>query len=215
MNKVVALFKKLGVDVLTRWRTAFNMIIDSKDWQSDQELKTLPPLDILLAFEDYSRVREREFEEKMRREQVEKTRRERKAREAFKELLQQLLDAGKIKARSKWKDVYPSFQDDERYLNLLGNPGSNPIELFWDIVDNLDQKLDKKIAIVESAIRLFNKDAEPGKTVDFNHETTEEAFRRAILSIRDGDEDVQELTDEDYKEVYMNVSVLSIILSLI
>ena len=33
-----------------------------------------------MAFEDYSRVREREFEDQMRREQVEKRRRERKAR---------------------------------------------------------------------------------------------------------------------------------------
>lgn len=44
----------------------------------------MPTLDILLAFEDYSRVREREFDEQMRRAQVEKTRKERKAREAFK-----------------------------------------------------------------------------------------------------------------------------------
>jgi hypothetical protein len=43
----------------------------------------LPSLDILLAFEDYSRVREREYDEQMRRAQVEKTRKERKAREAF------------------------------------------------------------------------------------------------------------------------------------
>jgi pre-mRNA-processing factor 40 len=37
----------------------------------------------LLAFEDYNRVREREYEEQMRRQQVEKTRKERKTREAF------------------------------------------------------------------------------------------------------------------------------------
>ena len=38
----------------------------------------------MLAFEDYSRVREREYEEQMRRAAVEKTRKERKAREGFK-----------------------------------------------------------------------------------------------------------------------------------
>ena len=59
------------------------MVIDSDEWKDDDELQKLPTLDILLAFEDYSRVREREFEEQMRRRQVEKTRRERKAREAF------------------------------------------------------------------------------------------------------------------------------------
>ena len=59
------------------------MVVDSDEWKDDEELQKLPTLDILLAFEDYSRVREREFEEQMRRRQVEKTRRERKAREAF------------------------------------------------------------------------------------------------------------------------------------
>lgn len=58
--------------------------MESEEWQEDEELRKLPTLDILLAFEDYSRVREREFEEQMRRAQVEKTRKERKAREGFK-----------------------------------------------------------------------------------------------------------------------------------
>ena len=40
----------------------------------------MPNLDLLLAFEDYSRVKEREFDEQMRRTQIDKTRRERKAR---------------------------------------------------------------------------------------------------------------------------------------
>jgi pre-mRNA-processing factor 40 len=60
------------------------MLVESEDWNDDQELRKLPTLDILLAFEDYSRVREREYEEQMRRAQVEKTRKERKARESFK-----------------------------------------------------------------------------------------------------------------------------------
>jgi pre-mRNA-processing factor 40 len=84
IGKVVALFKELDVDVLTRWRKAHELVLESEQWQSDAELRNLPTLDILLAFEDYSRVREREFDEQMRRTQVEKTRKERKAREGFK-----------------------------------------------------------------------------------------------------------------------------------
>lgn len=69
--------------MLTRWRQAQQKVTESEEWQTDEELRKLPTLDILLAFEDYSRVREREFEEQMRRAQVEKTRKERKARELF------------------------------------------------------------------------------------------------------------------------------------
>ena len=72
------------------------------------------------------------------------------------ELLKELVDAGKIKARTKWKDVYPLFSKDERYINMLGNPGSNPLELFWDIVDSYDQQLDIKVALAEDAIREYN-----------------------------------------------------------
>lgn len=74
----------MDVDVLTRWRQAHAQLLGSEDWAANPELNDLPALDILLAFEDYSRVREREFEEGMRRQQVEKTRKERKAREGFK-----------------------------------------------------------------------------------------------------------------------------------
>lgn len=87
ISKVVHLFKQLEVDVVTRWRTAQELLYRSDEWNDDSELRRLPTLDILLAFEDYSRVREREYEEQMRRAQVEKTRKERKAREAFKACL--------------------------------------------------------------------------------------------------------------------------------
>ncbi|KAJ6560990.1 hypothetical protein B0H10DRAFT_2118198 [Mycena sp. CBHHK59/15] len=156
ISKVVALFKELNVDVVTRWRDAQDLVLSSSAWREDLELQKLPTLDILLAFEDYSRVREREYEEQMRRAQVEKTRKERKAREAFKDLLQELVGAGEIKARTKWKEVYPLFRTDQRYLGMLGNPGSNPLELFWDAVAAFDQKLEEKIAVVEDAVGRYN-----------------------------------------------------------
>jgi pre-mRNA-processing factor 40 len=80
----MSLFKQLDIDVTTRWRDAQKLIEETKEWKSDQDLKKLPNLDVLLAFEDYYRLREREFEEQSRRSHLSKTRRERKAREAFK-----------------------------------------------------------------------------------------------------------------------------------
>jgi pre-mRNA-processing factor 40 len=46
-------FKQLGVDVITRWRSAHSLVLESEERQSDVELRQLPDLDILLAFEDY------------------------------------------------------------------------------------------------------------------------------------------------------------------
>ncbi|EMD38842.1 hypothetical protein CERSUDRAFT_112571 [Gelatoporia subvermispora B] len=215
ISKVVALFKRLDVDVVTRWRQAHQMVLDSDEWKEDDELQKLPTLDVLLAFEDYSRVKEREFEEQMRRAQVEKTRKERKAREAFRSLLQELIESGHLKARTKWKQIYPRFSDDSRYLDILGNPGSNPLELFWDTVDALDQKLDAKIAVAESAIKRYNQkfldststsETKDGETKEdslkfkITPETTEEEFMAIVRE--DHDEEVKKLTQKDLREVH-------------
>ncbi|KAI0331462.1 hypothetical protein GY45DRAFT_1404762 [Cubamyces sp. BRFM 1775] len=234
ISKIVALFKRLDVDVLTRWRQAHQMVLESEEWKEDDELQKLPTLDILLAFEDYSRVREREFEEQMRRRQIEKTRKERKAREAFRELLNGLVESGQIKARTKWKQVYATFANDNRYLDMLGNPGSNPIELFWDIVDALDQKLDAKTEVAMGAIKRHNKTledkAKEGEQLkqeatdgDVNVETegststSERKFKpfevgpdtteEEFMSIvkADVDEEVKALTDDDLKEIYQSL----------
>ncbi|KAE9399919.1 hypothetical protein BT96DRAFT_957117 [Gymnopus androsaceus JB14] len=186
--KVVNLFKQLDVDVLTRWRSAHNLILDSEEWNTDPELRKLPTLDILLAFEDYSRVREREYDEQMRRAQVEKTRKERKNREAFRELLQSLVASGDIKARTKWKEVYPKFKDDDRYTNMLGNPGSNQLELFWDVVDALDQKLDAKIAVVTNALSNVK---EPASLRDVALKKQADEKRRAERKQRHLQEDLR------------------------
>lgn len=217
VSKVVSLFKQLNVDVVTRWRAAHNMLIESEDWNDDQELRKLPTLDILLAFEDYSRVREREYEEQMRRAQVEKTRKERKARESFKALLQELVKLGAIKARTKWKEIYPLFRDDERYLSMLGNPGSNPLELFWDIVDGMDQQLDAKIAAVEDVFKKVNitdnektksspdadskmVDAQAPNSPFVTAETTWDDFMTVINA--HADSNVKSLSEDDLKNVF-------------
>jgi len=207
INTVVALFKRLDVDVLTRWRQAHNMVIESDEWQRDSELQNLPTLDILLAFEDYSRVREREFEEQMRRSQVEKTRKERKAREGFKALLKELADEGKIKARTKWKQVYPLFADDKRYLDMLGTPGSNPLELFWDMVDGMDQQLDAKINVMEGVFKRLNdkllaaaNEAEEVKLFKITPDTKLSDFLAIVKA--DSNEVVQRLKPVQLEEIF-------------
>lgn len=134
-----------------------------------------------------------------------------------------LVESGDIKARTKWKQVYPTFSSDKRYLEMLGNPGSNPIELFWDIVDALDQKLDAKIEIAMGAIKRYNKppadadvevteeSAKPEdataesstKNFEVGPETTLEEFISIVKS--DSEEPVQNLTEEDLKEIYQSV----------
>lgn len=135
------------------------------------------------------------------------------------DLIQGLVDSGKIKARSKWKEVYPAFKDDERYHNMLGNPGSNALELFWDAVDALDQQLDAKIAAVEEAIARHNAntpdlhmddqgdDGKPeAKQTAFvvGPDTTEEQFMTIVKA--NASESVTMLSTGDLQLVFAAVS---------
>lgn len=135
------------------------------------------------------------------------------------ELLQGLVNSGQIKARTKWKEVYPAFAEDTRYLNILGNPGSNPLELFWDIVDDLDQKLDAKIGTVEDAIKRYNKQFEQAdgdvpmgegqepkespKAFKIVPDTTMDEILAIIT--KDEEEAARQLSSEDLEEIFRTV----------
>jgi len=143
------------------------MVLESEARKTDPEIQKLPTLDILLAFEDYNRVREREFEEQMGSARVGKNRKERKTREGFKvsvalifhpttlthgrvrlqALLRELVDQDNVKPGTKWKTAYPLFKDDKCYTNIFGSSGSSPPEPFCDIVDVTNQGLEGKIKI--------------------------------------------------------------------
>jgi pre-mRNA-processing factor 40 len=125
-----------------------------------------------------------------------------------------LVVSGKIKQGTKWKQIYPLFAQDERYINILGNPGSNPLELFWDVVDSLDQKLETKIEIVEGAIRRHNDqikaqdgnaDSKPdGLVFKISPETNEDAFLDIMRA--DDDAGVKQLRLDEMKEIFRTVS---------
>lgn len=123
-------------------------------------------------------------------------------------LLQELVDAGKIKARSKWRQVYPTFASDERYLNLLGKPGSNPLEFFWDIVDQLDQKLDAKVATAEECIRRVevpnDSPEDAAKVVVITPQSTLEEFTERV---RRDPESGGKLGEGDLQEAFRCVGI--------
>jgi pre-mRNA-processing factor 40 len=84
MQKLVHVFKSLHVDALSRWRDTQKALTTSQAWNEDPEIRELADLDVLLAFEDYSRVLERTYDEHYRRADMERTMKVRKAREGFK-----------------------------------------------------------------------------------------------------------------------------------
>lgn len=105
----------------------------------------------------------------------------------------------KIRARTKWKEIYPLFSSESAYLDMLGKPGSTPLELFWDVVDDLDQQLDSRIAIVERAFK--NKDF--NVTID----TPKDGFLQVLKEAEADDEEIRQLADEEVHDVWKAVSL--------
>jgi pre-mRNA-processing factor 40 len=128
----------------------------------------------------------------------------------FQDLLNELVNDGKIKPGTKWKHIYSSVAYDERYTNILGNPGSNPLELFWDVVDGLDQKLEAKVAVAEEAIKRYNEQfmVEDGASAEafvfkVGPDTSEEAFLQILKA--DNNPGVKNLGEEEMKEIFRSV----------
>ena len=103
---------------------------------------------------------------------------------------------------------------------MLGNPGSNPLELFWDAVDALDQKLDAKIAVVEDVIKRFNAKHHPAESKEEPSDdkmktddetvftiTAETTWDEFVNVIREDGESVKSLSQEDLQLVFKTVSV--------
>ncbi|KAJ2635092.1 U1 snRNP protein [Coemansia sp. RSA 1286] len=78
-------------------------------------------------------------------------RRERQNRDKFCELLEE--HQSLITPVSTWAEFYPVIKGDQRYINMLGQPGSSPLELFWDKVELLNEDVYHDRKRIEAAMR--------------------------------------------------------------
>ncbi|KAG8533250.1 uncharacterized protein KY384_002033 [Bacidia gigantensis] len=135
MDELVSILKSLDLEPYTRWSEAQETIHAHENFKADEKFKTLSKSDILTAFENHIKSLERTFNDERQREKNFKQRRERQQRDRYVDLLRELKDQGKIAAGTKWMDVLPSIHEDPRYVAILGQPGSTPLDLFWDMVE--------------------------------------------------------------------------------
>ncbi|KAJ1744316.1 U1 snRNP protein [Coemansia sp. RSA 989] len=65
-------------------------------------------------------------------------RQQRLNREKFQQLLKEHSD--QFTPSSTWSEFYPQIKHDPRYLAMLGQPGSTPLDLFWDAIELLSDE---------------------------------------------------------------------------
>lgn len=144
LNELSSLLHTLVISSDIKWQDALQTIESNQRFANDKTLRSLSKSDILKTYEAHIRVIDAERNDTKQRQKQNQYRNQRQARDGFKELLQEQLKAGNLRATSKWKDFHPHIAEDKRYQALLGMPGSSPIELFWDVIDDEDRRLRSK-----------------------------------------------------------------------
>jgi pre-mRNA-processing factor 40 len=137
----VEILRGLDLEPYTRWSEAQGIIQSNPRFSGDQKFKSLTKSDMLIAFENHIKSLEKTFNDSRQQEKNMKSRRERQNRDRFSSLLHELKKKHKIKAGSKWSQVYPLLAKDDRYQAMLGQSGSTPLDLFWDVVEEEERGL--------------------------------------------------------------------------
>ena len=135
------LLQTLIVDADTKWADAQQSITDNEQFANEERFRALNNVDIMSAFDTHIKSLDRAANDAKQRDKRMLARRERQARDQFRDLLSSLHREGKVTAATRWQDFHPLIRDDERYLNLLGTSGSRPLELFWDAVEEEERKV--------------------------------------------------------------------------
>jgi len=141
MDELTTILGSLNLEPYTRWSEAQAIIQSDSKFQSDDKFKSLSKCDILTAFENHIKSLERAFNDARQQRKAARFRKERKNREQFVALLNELRAQGKIKAGAKWMNICPLIKDDPRYHGILGQLGSTPLDLFWDMVEEEERAL--------------------------------------------------------------------------
>ena len=141
ISALTSILKSLDLEPYTRWSEAEATLLANNKIQTDEKFMSLSKCDVLSAFENHIKSLERTFNDARQQSKTTRVRKERHSREQFIDLLKELKFQGEIKAGTKWMNIYPLFQDDPRYLAMLGQAGSSPLDLFWDMVEEEERSL--------------------------------------------------------------------------
>lgn len=142
------------ITLMTRWAEARELLQENKEYSESETIQGLNKMDQLSVYEDHVKHLEREYDQRRARERVLRKRAERKRREAFKNMLVELRKKGTLNAKTSWMQIHPLIKEDPRYLDILGQPGSTPMELFWDLIEDLDEKLYQDRKLIQDLLRV-------------------------------------------------------------
>ncbi|KAI8332508.1 hypothetical protein EDC96DRAFT_555435 [Choanephora cucurbitarum] len=170
--------RKNSMDSFGRLLRSIPEITYKTSWKEAQELygqrqrdehlsfEGMDMLDFLSVFEEYNRALWEEPLGELNKRIQSRRRKDRKAREGFKVLLKELVAQRQINVRTLWKEIYPIIKDDPRYLAAVGLPDSTPLDMFWDVIDDLDEQLYQQKKLVYGTLKKANYDVDLESTFE-------------------------------------------------
>nr|XP_012296692.1 pre-mRNA-processing factor 40 homolog B isoform X3 [Aotus nancymaae] len=142
-----------SVNFQTTWSQAQQYLMDNPSFAQDHQLQNMDKEDALICFEEHIRALEREEEEERERARLRERRQQRKNREAFQTFLDELHETGQLHSMSTWMELYPAVSTDVRFANMLGQPGSTPLDLFKFYVEELKARFHDEKKIIKDILK--------------------------------------------------------------
>lgn len=152
MDMLMSLLLTFEADVFTRWKDAHRTVIESTEWETDAHLSTMDLSDMLIVFDEHMKSLEKEKGDAAKEAEKNRRRAERKRREAFKLRLQGLIRNGTLTARTPWPVIYDVVKTDEGFTDLIGQPGSSPLDMYFDAIEELDDKLKARTVAIQKTL---------------------------------------------------------------
>ncbi|KAF1972884.1 hypothetical protein BU23DRAFT_466556 [Bimuria novae-zelandiae CBS 107.79] len=189
LDELMTLMQDMELEPFTRWHAAEEQLKANQTFNSEK-FQPLHRSDILNTFETHIRQLQRDHNDRVQAANREKLRIERKNRDGFKQLLRELQNAGKLGTGTKWKEIHPLVEDDARYTAMLGQTGSSPIDLFWDVIEAEEQKF--------RALRRVALDA----LLDERYEVTTSTPYEEFVDVMRANPRTKHINDQTMKNIF-------------
>jgi len=144
------------IDGRTTWKECRELLARNESFKEDAELQNMDKEDALICFDEVIKDFEREEKEKEERRKVLEKRVFRKNRERFTQLLDSLHEDGKLHSMSSWMELYPVMSEEPPFVQMLGQPGSTPLDLFKFYVLDLKARFHDEKKIIRDILKDEN-----------------------------------------------------------
>ncbi|CAI4619421.1 CCT_1a_G0033880.mRNA.1.CDS.1 [Saccharomyces cerevisiae] len=171
------------------WQQLLNHYVfdKSKRYMANRHFKVLTHEDVLNEYLKIVNTIENDLQNKLNELRLRNYTRDRIARDNFKSLLREV--PIKIKANTRWSDIYPHIKSDPRFLHMLGRNGSSCLDLFLDFVDEQRMYIFAQRSVAQQTLIDQN--------FEWNDADSDEITKQNIEKVLENDRKFDKVDKED------------------